>query len=471
MKRSKPTSASSQKHVPLAASAARFLLLLVLLGCTSVKVDAFLPSPLSSLSIIPAQLPGRRSQTCVQHAHKHMRMHLHRRSASSSNNSGSVVLRASSNIDGSGNDEEASPKSLPPADNNSDTANTCSRLDDILSRLTSAFPLFVLASAVIATIFPSTLLWVNRGPLISILLSTVMMGTGMTLTADDFAKVGRKYPAAVPAGVMCQFGIMPISAWLIGRTVLLRSGTAGLVAGSGSNPALALFLGLILVGCSPGGTASNLVSLIADADVALSVLLTSCSTILAAGLTPVLVKTLVGGGLAVQVSGTALCAATARVVLLPVLAGMALNAKTPKLTKTLSRFTPFASVLLVALICGGVVAQNAGTMLGLGGASSILPVVGASVLLLHTVGFLAGYVIPRLGLRYNEKTARTISIETGMQNSALAVVLAKSIGADPLACLPGALSATAHSCLGSMLAAYWRHRDSKKEEEFGGEIE
>ena len=460
MKRSKPTSASSQKHVLLAASAARFLLLLVLLGCTSVKVDAFLPQSLSSLSTIPAQLPGRR---CM---HKHMLMHLHRRSASSSNHSGSVVRRASSNIDDSGTDGEASPKSFPP------TANTCGRLDDILSRLTSAFPLFVLASAVIATIFPSTLLWVNRGPLISILLSTVMMGTGMTLTADDFAKVGRKYPAAVPAGVMCQFGIMPISAWLIGRRILLRSDTAGLVAGSSSNPASALFLGLILVGCSPGGTASNLVSLIADADVALSVLLTSCSTILAAGLTPLLVKTLVGGGLAVQVSGTALCAATARVVLLPVLAGMVLNAKTPKVTRTLSRFTPFASVLLVALICGGVVAQNAGTLLGLGGASSILPVVGASVLLLHTVGFLAGYVIPRLGLRYSEKTARTISIETGMQNSALAVVLAKSIGADPLACLPGALSATAHSCLGSMLAAYWRHCDSKKEEEKGGgEIE
>ena len=436
-------------------------------------VDAFVPPPLPSASNSAAQLhvPGRRCLSCVQHAH----MHMHMRSASRSNNSGRVLLQASSNIDGSGKDGEASSTPLPAADNNSHIAN--SRLDDILSRLTSAFPLFVLFSAVIAAIFPSTLLWVNRGPLISVLLSTVMMGTGMTLTADDFAKVGRKYPAAVPAGVMCQFGIMPISAWLIGRTVLLRSGTAEMVAGSGSTPALALFLGLILVGCSPGGTASNLVSLIADADVALSVLLTSCSTILAAVLTPLLVKTLVGGGLAVQVSGAALCAATARVVLLPVLAGMVLNAKTPKLTRTLSRFTPFASVLLVALICGGVVAQNAGTLLGLGGASSILPVVGASVLLLHTAGFLAGYAIPRLGLRYNEKTARTISIETGMQNSALAVVLAKSIGADPLACLPGALSATAHSCLGSMLAAYWRHCDSKKkkeevvEEKGGGEIE
>lgn len=158
----------------------------------------------------------------------------------------------------------------------------------------------------------------------------------------------------------------------------------------------------------------------------------------------------------------ALCAATAKVVLAPVLLGMILNERAPKLTKALSRFTPFASVLLVALICGGVVSQNASTILGFGGSASLMPVVVGSVLLLHSLGFLAGYSVPRFGLGYNEKTARTISIETGMQNSALAVVLARSIGADPLASLPGALSATAHSCLGSILAAWWRYSDAKK---------
>jgi len=287
-----------------------------------------------------------------------------------------------------------------------------------------------------------------------------MMGTGMTLTRKDFEAVGKKYPAAVPSGVLCQFGIMPLSALMVGRALLLPLAASG-AEGPGTSTGAALFLGLALVGCSPGGTASNLVSLIAGADVALSVLLTSCSTILAAAVTPLLVQALVGK--AVAVSGTALCAATARVVLVPVLLGMVLNERAPRLTQKLSRFTPFASVLIVALICGGVVAQNVGTISGLsGGSASLLPVVAGSVLLLHSLGFLAGYALPRYGLRYEEMTARTISIETGMQNSALAVVLARSIGADPLASLPGALSATAHSCLGSLLAAFWRYSDARK---------
>ena len=247
---------------------------------------------------------------------------------------------------------------------------------------------------------------------------------------------------------------MPLTAFAVGRNLLLNL-----------DPVLgpALFLGLTLVGCSPGGTASNLVSLIAGADVALSVLLTACSTILASGVTPLLVKLLVGS--AVEVSGMALCEATARVVLLPVILGMILNAKAPSLARALSRFTPFASVVLVALICGGVVAQNASSVLSVGsGAGSLLPTIVASVISLHSIGFLAGYAVPRWGVRYSAKTSRTISIETGMQNSALAVVLARSIGADPLASLPGALSATAHSCLGSLLAAFWRLEDSRKKQ-------
>jgi len=79
----------------------------------------------------------------------------------------------------------------------------------------------------------------------------------------------------------------------------------------------------------------------------------------------------------------------------------------------------------------------------------------------HSLGFAAGYLVPKKVFGFSERTARTISIETGMQNSALAVVLARSIGADPISYLPGALSATAHSCLGSALAAYWRVVDSR----------
>jgi len=345
------------------------------------------------------------------------------------------------------------------SDSTSDEAeqeNDSNRLDTILATLTSGFPFFVLGGAILALFRPSLLLWTNKGDLITLMLALVMWGTGLTLTKDDFTVVLQKELASVLVGVLCQFLIMPITAFTIGKTLLLNSSP---VHGS------ALFLGLCLVGCSPGGTASNLVSLIAKADVALSVLLTSCSTILASIATPLLVKLLVGSTIAI--SGWTLCTATARVVLLPVLLGMFVNARAPKLASRISRFTPFASVVLVALICGGVVAENAPLLFSAtsSGGVGLIPLIVASVLSLHTVGFLAGYLVPRKVLGFGERTSRTISIETGMQNSALAVVLARSIGAPPIASLPGAISATAHSCMGSILAAYWRGVDKRSGDE------
>lgn len=211
-----------------------------------------------------------------------------------------------------------------------------------------------------------------------------------------------------------------------------------------------------------GGTASNLVSLIANADVALSVVLTACSTLLAVVVTPALVKLLVSAsvsGAAISISGLALVQATAKVVFAPVLLGMLLKSKAPRVADTASRFTPFCSALLVALICGGVVAQNT-VQLQAVRSGPVLWKVLRSVLTLHALGFGFGYFLPmRLLRRHGRRAARTISIEVGMQNSALAVVLARSITSNPAAALPGALSATAHSCLGSLLAAIWRSQD------------
>jgi BASS family bile acid:Na+ symporter len=194
-------------------------------------------------------------------------------------------------------------------------------------------------------------------------------------------------------------------------------------------------------------------------DRALSVLLTTCSTILASAVTPLLTKLIVGS--TISVSGKSLCLATAKVVLAPVMIGVIMNEQFPKLCRWISRFTPFASVLLVSLICGGVVANNSAMIAS--GKGGVAGLVLLAVFLTHTLGFASGYSVPTL-LCFPEKTSRTIAIETGMQNSALAVVLAKSIGADPLSYLPGALSATVHSCLGSALAAYWRLRDSVKKD-------
>jgi len=251
---------------------------------------------------------------------------------------------------------------------------------------------------------------------------------------------------------------MPVSAYAIGSSILLPSHAAA-------------FLGLLLVGCSPGGTASNLVSLIAKADVALSVVLTSVSTLLASVLTPLLVKTLLGSTIAI--SGKVLCKATAQVILGPILLGMSIRKILPSLANAVGHIAPFAGVVLVSLLCGGVVAQNAALFLAGGAAAAdvaLLKKIILSVLGLHSIGFLAGYTIPKV-LGLSERSARTISIETGMQNSALAVVLAKTVVSAidapttslmSLAMLPGAMSATAHSCLGSALAVYWRFIDGRK---------
>lgn len=332
------------------------------------------------------------------------------------------------------------------ADNND--AKNNNKLDKILSKLTSWFPFWVLSFACIGLVQPTLLQWVNQGQLISAMLASVMVGTGLTLERKDFTDIllGSNI-VLVPLGVACQFLIMPFTASFLGRTLLLKTAASSNISVVASK---SLFLGLLLVGCSPGGTASNLVSLIARADVALSVILTACSTILASVATPLLVKFLVGSTIAV--SGKALVVATARVVLLPVLLGMVFQSKAPKLSQQISRFTPFGSVLLIAFICGGVVAENSALLLS---SKSLVPKLLAAVFLLHSIGFGLGYAVPRLGFQRNEMVSRTISIETGMQNSALAVVLARSMGADPLASLPGALSATMHSCLGSLLAAYW----------------
>ena len=325
------------------------------------------------------------------------------------------------------------------------------KLDQVLTKLTSFFPFWVLSFALGGLFQPHLLQWVNQGQLITIMLASVMVGTGLTLTTNDFTNIlfGSNV-VSVPLGVACQFLIMPFTASLLGRSLLLGAAGGGSGAALSMTAAKSLFLGLILVGCSPGGTASNLVSLIAQADVALSVILTACSTILASAVTPLLVKFLVGSTIAV--SGKALMVATARVVLLPVLLGMIFQSKAPNVSKQISRFTPFGSVLLIAFICGGVVAENAALLWS---SKTLIPRLLSAVGLLHIFGFAMGYLVPRRIFGRSETTARTVSIETGMQNSALAVVLARSMGADPLASLPGAISATAHSCLGSLLAAYW----------------
>jgi BASS family bile acid:Na+ symporter len=302
------------------------------------------------------------------------------------------------------------------------------------SELTNFFPAFVVGASIFG--FKSPAVFAPLTPVITPALSLTMMTMGMTLSVYDFERVAKQWKKVV-MGFFCQFTIMPLLAFGISKAMKL-------------SPELAA--GLILVGCAPGGTASNLVTLIAKADVALSVLMTAVSTSAAIFLTPALTAKLAGSF--VSVPARALAISTMQVVLLPVLLGMQINQRAPKFSKRLGRWTPLVSALLIAGICGTISASNAAAGVSLCQAKRLL----AAVSLLHIGGFSLGYLLPKGLLGATEQEARTIGIETGMQNSALASVLAQSFPNPVLTSLPGAISATVHSCIGSALAAFWRSK-------------
>lgn len=303
----------------------------------------------------------------------------------------------------------------------------------IFDKLTNLFPFWVVAFSGLGFFYPKSFKWFE--PFIRPALISTMIAMGMTLTIEDFSRVLKNWHYVL-VGFIAQYSIMPLSAAFVCKLFHLPPDLAS---------------GVILVGCAPGGTASNLVAMIAEADIALSVLMTAASTVAATIMTPLLVTRLAGGYVTIKSSDLVLSALS--VVLMPVVLGLGINTKFPKAAGKVSGYTPFLSVLLVSFICGSVSASNSGIRLG-ALRNSLL----AAIVLLHSLGFLVGYVFARV-FQATERESRTISIETGMQNSALAVVLAQHMPNPVLSGLPGAISATCHSVLGSLLAAVWRVRN------------
>jgi BASS family bile acid:Na+ symporter len=297
----------------------------------------------------------------------------------------------------------------------------------------NAFPVWVLAACALALFQPAYFTWF-RGEAIVIGLAVIMLGMGITLSVDDFARVATR-PGTVAAGFVAQFLIMPTAGWLVATLCDLETPFA---------------VGLILVACCPGGTASNVVTYIARADVALSVLMTTCTTLGAVVLTPLLTKLLAGR--LVEVDAWGLFLSTLQVVVLPVAAGVAINRWLPGVVRTVMPVAPLVSVLTIALVCASIIGQNAAAVTASG------PRLLLAVALLHSIGFAVGHLFARL-LGYDRTVARTISIEVGMQNSGLGVVLAqKHFPAEPLTAVPCAISSVVHSVIGSLLAGWWRLR-------------
>jgi BASS family bile acid:Na+ symporter len=306
-------------------------------------------------------------------------------------------------------------------------------LGRMLQWATNLFPFWVLLGGVAAMFRPTWFTWFH-GQGIVWGLAVIMLGMGITLSVDDFKRV-LTMPRAVLLGVGAQFVIMPFLGWSIARLLSLDTAFA---------------VGLILVSCCPGGTASNVVSYLARANVALSVLMTMCSTFAAVILTPVLTKWLAGAY--VPVDAWQLFLQTVKVVLAPVLLGLALHHATPRLVRAVLPVAPLVSVAVIVLICASIIGKQVDSI-----RESGLTLLTA-VLLLHVGGFLLGHCLAR-AFGYDELIRRTVSIEVGMQNSGLGAVLAqKGFPALPAAATPSAISATFHSIIGSFLAGVWRLR-------------
>jgi BASS family bile acid:Na+ symporter len=316
------------------------------------------------------------------------------------------------------------------------TSQTKGPMSKVLEQATNLFPIWVFLFSVVGFWQPKLLQWFL--PFVTPALTLTMIGMGMTLTIADFKRVIYSWQYVL-LGFLAQYLIMPLSAYFSAKLFDLPPDIAS---------------GLILVGCAPGGTASNLVTLIAQADLALSILMTTASTVAAVFMTPFLVTKLAGGY--VSVRSADLVISTLNVVLLPVLLGLFLNTNYPALCQRVSTVTPSISVLLVALICGSISASNSKIIHLINGWNLL-----GAIALLHSLGFGFGYLAARL-LNAGEQRARTISIETGMQNSALAVVLAQHFPNPQMSSLPGAISATCHSVIGSILAAFWRWSSSRE---------
>lgn len=268
-------------------------------------------------------------------------------------------------------------------------------------------------------------------------LALIMLGMGVTLDGRAFKAVARM-PGAVGIGFVAQFTIMPAAGWLVATLMRLP-------------PDLAV--GVILVACCPGGTASNVVAFIARANVALSVVMTFCSTVAAVVATPVLTHLLAGEWL--PVDGWGMVATALQVVVAPVVLGVVLHHRLPRLAAPAGTVGPLVSVVLISMICASIVGRNRDAIV------ENVTVLLASVMLLHGAGFLLGWAAARV-FRLGAPEAEAVSIEVGMQNSGLAAVLARShFAANPLTAVPAALSSVVHSLIGSALAVYWRRRKER----------
>lgn len=292
------------------------------------------------------------------------------------------------------------------------------------------FPILVILAGVAGFLVPEV--FKPMGPSVPYLLGIIMFCMGLTLTPPDFASVVKR-PWAVVLGIVAHYAIMPGAGWLIAVALQLP-------------PELAV--GLILVGCAPSGTASNVMAFLAKGDVALSVAVASVSTLIAPIVTPLLVLFLAGSFLQIDAGGMVLD--IVKTVLLPVIAGLLARLFLKNLIARLLPALPWASAVVISMIVAIVVAGSASKIVAAGG------IVFLAVVLHNGFGLALGYLAGKLG-RLDDKARRALAFEVGMQNSGLAATLATA-HFTPLAALPSAVFSLWHNISGAIVAAWLARR-------------
>jgi bile acid:Na+ symporter, BASS family len=298
----------------------------------------------------------------------------------------------------------------------------------------NTFAVWVLLFAFLSFFLPSGFTWI--APYIVPLLGIIMFGMGLTLSANDFKEVFRR-PKDVAIGVGAQFIIMPLLAFALATLLPVSPEVA---------------VGVILVGCCPGGTSSNVMTYLSKGDTALSVSITAVSTILAPILTPLLVLLFASKWLAVSAGDLFL--SIVKIVLVPIVLGLLVKYLFSKKVEASVKALPLVSVVAIVAIVAAVVSVNQQKIAETGA------VIFAIVVLHNCIGYLLGYGLAKLfGMTPTKR--RAVSIEVGMQNSGLGASLA-AIHFSPLAAVPSAIFSVWHNISGPIIATIFRKQQEKE---------
>ncbi|KAF0929553.1 hypothetical protein E2562_021779 [Oryza meyeriana var. granulata] len=315
-----------------------------------------------------------------------------------------------------------------PASSPSSSAAAAGEPSQALSAL---LPLVVAATAVAALGNPATFSWVSK-EYYAPALGGIMLSIGIKLSIDDFA-LAFKRPVPLTIGYVAQYIVKPLLGVMIARAFGMPS---------------AFFAGFVLTCCVSGAQLSSYASFLSKGDVALSILLTTCSTISSVVVTPVLTGLLIGS--VVPVDGIAMAKSILQVVLVPVTLGLLLNTYAKAVVNVIQPVMPFVAMVCTSLCIGSPLAINRGKILSSEGFLLLLPIVT-----FHVAAFIVGYWISKLPmLRQEEPVCRTISVCTGMQSSTLAGLLATQFLGSSQA-VPAACSVVIMAIFGLTLASYW----------------